>query len=166
MANIQRTLWLSNTQEANSTIRTIPGGTPVLKGVFPIFWPRDEAGVFGQGQTVVEFRVRTSEGHDESTADFDTYTAHGIKLTLGAIKDAHTRYIEVNCSGTVGVDELSVILEAWPTQATRLEAVEALTKDATKTTKGVTKQMVKLAAADDNQKWIDAMIASGQMSAT
>lgn len=130
MANIERVLLDPKTLEANSTmVRTTAGN--LVKGTVPIFWPRNEAGVFGQGRTLVEFRVLLDNGFDVSIGTNLETTTNGVTFSFPSVPMNHeTRLLAVaNPTGARQVARITAIFVDWPTEKTRLADVEAKVAD-------------------------------------
>lgn len=125
MANIERPLFHQSSMVANSTIIVGPGGS-LFKGTVPIFWPRNEAGVFGQGRELVEFRLLLTTGNDVSIGtDLET-TSNGFTLSFDpAPMEKETRLLKVENSGALGLVRITAIFKDWPTESSRLGDVEA-----------------------------------------
>lgn len=131
MANVwgtpsyKRVLWNSDTEVANSTAIKVAGSSALLQGTFGIFWPVNEAGVLGQGQTVNGIWITYSDGTAEKlTADLTGSTKGTITLTNSFTADKRRIISYVTSKEGVGILRLELELEEW-NKATygQLEAV-------------------------------------------
>lgn len=124
MATIERTVYSALTQAANSTIIRIPGSPAIKSGVIDVFYPDVRMGR-------VNYKITDSNGKVTTVAvDAALETAEGVKLSPLAegITPGH-QFSQVDCTGSVGLLMLSVVLNDYPTDGTRLDAIEATIED-------------------------------------
>ncbi|QHJ81661.1 MAG: hypothetical protein [Caudoviricetes sp.] len=124
MATIERTVYTSLTQEANSTIVLVPGTVGIKSGTISVFFPDVRKGR-------VEYKITDHTGKVTTLApDAPWETPEGIKVVL--ISEGITagrQLAEVTTTGAVGLMSISVVLLDWPTDKSRLEALEAVAGD-------------------------------------
>lgn len=127
--NIERVLFSSTSMVVTSSLIVGPNGT-WFKGTMPIFWPRNEAGTFGQDRTLVEFRVLLSNGHDVSIGTNLETTTNGLTFSFDASPmERETRLLKLVNTGDLGVARITAIFVDWPTQADHIADLETKVAD-------------------------------------
>lgn len=132
MANIERVLWDSATQDASTTVAFKAGSRALKAGTIKVFWPVSADGTTGNENPVVEYRVRFDNGHQVSVDKLENFSDSGVTIALGVFTERPARaerLLTITNTGTVGVLDISVILVARPDNSSkgisdRLSAVE------------------------------------------
>ena len=120
MANVwgtpsyKRIMWNAATDVANSTTKKVAGRDAIHEGTFGIFWPVNEAGVLGQGQTVNGIWATYSDGTTEKLPVTLVGSTKGtITLTNGYTADRHRIVTFEATAVTVGLQMLELEVEEW-----------------------------------------------------
>lgn len=108
--NIFRTLFSPGSMVANSTV-VGDNTVGVIKGTVPIFWPRNEAGVFGQDKKVIGFDVVLSDGSTNRVTDLNTFSVKGVTIKLTGIMSREEQLITITNTGELAVQFINVELE-------------------------------------------------------
>lgn len=110
MATIERTVYDALTQDANSTIKRIPGSVGIKEGVIDIFFPDVRNG------RVKYTIIDSADKRTDVDVDAPMVTPEGISITLlsEGITPGH-QLARVETTGSVGLFRLTVTLEDWTT---------------------------------------------------
>ena len=117
---IERTVYTALTQVANSTIIRVPGTVGIKKGVIDVFFPDVRKGR-------VSYKITDHTGKVTTLAvDAPWETAEGVKVALlpEGITPGH-QFAQVDCTGSVGLLSISVVLNDWETPEEALDATVA-----------------------------------------
>lgn len=124
MGTIERTVYDAITQDANSTIRRVPGTVGIKSGTISIFFPDVRKG------RVKYVITDTNSKRTDVAVDAPLVTPEGITITL--LPEGITpgrQFATVETTGSVGLLQVSVVLNDWDTPDIRLEAVEEAVAD-------------------------------------
>lgn len=110
LKTIERTVYTCTTQEANSTIKRVPGSLAIAQGEIDVFFPAVRNGR-------LNYRITDSTGKvTEIPMDSDWHTAEGVTVTLKpeGITDGRQK-ADVTTTGSIGLWSISVVLKDWET---------------------------------------------------
>ena len=124
MATIERTVYDAITQVANSTIQRVPGTVGIKAGTIDVFFPDVRKG------RIKYVITDTNSKRTDIDVDAPMVTPEGITVTLlpEGITPGH-QFATVEATGSVGLLQISVVLEDWVTDESRVEALEASVAD-------------------------------------